>query len=118
MESFRGEKGYCYGAYRTGDPPWTAYSDASELPATRVRELRAFLRDLRKASRVLAVFLQPRPGSVGVSEIEDLPEALRDFADVFEYNDVARLRRPNGVEHAIDLESGQRPPYRPLYNLS
>lgn len=161
MESFRGEKGHCYGAYRVRmrltdssgtermtistfygadlpgreillGRPWRRqygvvvdsrndywwYSDASELPATRVREPRAFLRDLRKASRVLAVFLQPGPGSVGVSEMEDLPEALRDFADVFEYNDVARLRRPDGVEHAIDLESGQRPPYRPLYNLS
>jgi hypothetical protein len=25
---------------------------------------------------------------------------------------------PEGVEHAIDLEPGQRPPFRPLYNLS
>ena len=49
---------------------------------------------------------------------DELPIEIREYADVFEYKDIANLRRPLGAEHAIDLELGQRPPSRPLYNLS
>ena len=49
-------------------------------------------------------------------EVELLVE-LKEFADVFTYKDIANLRRPEGVDHAIDLELGKRPPFRPLYNL-
>ena len=47
-----------------------------------------------------------------------IPHKLREFQDVFEYKDIARLKRVEGVEHAIDLDPGQKPPFRPLYNLS
>lgn len=37
---------------------------------------------------------------------------------MFEYKDITKLRRPEGVDYTIELEKGTKPPFRPLYNLS
>ncbi|GAB7332949.1 hypothetical protein MBLNU13_g04654t1 [Cladosporium sp. NU13] len=155
MEGFRGEQGYCYGAYKlrlriadstgaervTDDVffatdlsgsdvllgrPWRRkygvivdsrndywwFSDAGELPAARVRDARAFQQDLRKAAAVYAVNLRK------IEDLPELPEEIRDFCDVITAGNVADRPLPEGVEHAIDLDPGERPPFRPLYNLS
>ncbi|KAI7299779.1 hypothetical protein KC315_g17470, partial [Hortaea werneckii] len=155
MESFRGEKGHCGGAYavrlRLADSsgeernttsifyaaempgnelllgrPWRRqngvvvdssddrwwYAPAGETPAVRVRDARGFRRDMRKADKVFAVTLQ------GAEDGAKLPEELQGYADVFNTEEAARHKRPEGAEHAIDLEPGQKPPHRPLYSMS
>ncbi|KAM0708837.1 hypothetical protein Q7P35_005490 [Cladosporium inversicolor] len=88
------------------------FSEPDEMPAARVRDARSFQRDLRKAAFVYAVNLQE------LDEAVDLPEEIRDFCDVITTRDVADRPLPTSVDHAIDLEPNERPPFRPLYNLS
>jgi hypothetical protein len=77
-----------------------------------VRDACAFQRDLRKAAVVYAVSLRK------IEDLPTLPEEIRDFCDVITSDSVADRPLPEGVDHAIDLEPGERPPFRPLYNLS
>jgi transposase InsO family protein len=88
------------------------FSEPEEMPAARVRDARAFQRDLRKAAVVYAVNIK------AIQDMPDLPEEIKDYSDVITSGDVAHRALPTGVDHAIDLEPGQRPPFRPLYNLS
>ena len=86
------------------------------LPSVRVCEAEEFVGHLDKDTQIYAVRVRQ---AAAVAEVSTkIPEELRDFADVFEYKDVATLNRPQGVEHAINLELGKRPPFRLLYNLS
>jgi len=155
IEAFRGERGFCYGAYRirirladsTGveresediffavdmespdlllGRPWRRhngiivdsrddhwwYSEAGEVPAARVREPGDFLKDLKKSSRIMVIRVRD-DGS-----LEGLPKELADFADVFASAAEADAPPVAGAAHAIDLEPGKKPPFRPLYNLS
>jgi hypothetical protein len=48
----------------------------------------------------------------------ELPTEIKDFADVILVGDTKNCPLLKGVEHTINLEPGQRPPFRPLYNLS
>jgi hypothetical protein len=88
------------------------FSNADELPAARVRDARSFQRDLRKAAVVFAVNLKK------IQDLPELPEEIKDYCDVITSGDIAHNALPTGVAHAIDLEAGERPPFRPLYNLS
>lgn len=88
------------------------FAEEGELPAARVRDARLFQRDLRKATAVYAVNFRE------IQEDPELPSEVKDFADVIIAGDTADRPLPEGVEHAIDLEPGQRPPFRLLYNLS
>jgi hypothetical protein len=59
--------------------------------------------------------------AVSINKIEDPPkllEEIRDFCDVITGDSVADRPLPEGVDHAIDLELGERPLFRPLYKLS
>ena len=64
-----------------------------------MRDALGFARDLKKATRVFRVYVQ-------LKELEGLPEELAEFADIFDYNDIINLLRPEGTEHAINLELG------------
>jgi hypothetical protein len=58
---------------------------------------------------------------VNLKKIQDLPELLeeiKDYYNVIISRDVAHYTLPTGIAHAIDLEAGERPLFRPLYNLS
>jgi hypothetical protein len=88
------------------------FSEPDELLVVRVRDTRSFQRDLRKAAVVFAVNLK---------KIQDLPELLeeiKDYYDVITSGDIAYHMLPTGVAYAIDLEAGERPLFRALYNLS
>lgn len=87
------------------------YARKDERHAVHMREPSAFYRDMQKATTVFAV------RAVSSTEI-DLPSELEEYRDVFPLDDEPARPLPEGVEHAIDLEPGQRPPFRPLYNLS
>jgi hypothetical protein len=59
--------------------------------------------------------------TVNLKKIQDLPELpnkIKDYYDIVTSGDVAHHALPIGVHYAIDLESGERPLFRPLYNLS
>jgi hypothetical protein len=59
--------------------------------------------------------------AVNLKKIQDLPELpneIKDYYNVVTSRDIAHHALPIGVYHAIDLESGERPLFRPLYNLS
>jgi hypothetical protein len=59
--------------------------------------------------------------AVNLKKIQDLPELpneIKDYCNIVTSGDVAYHALPIGVHHAIDLESGERPLFRPLYNLS
>jgi len=86
------------------------FANEGEAHPVRLRDARAFARDMRSGSQVWAVLTAP--------ENKDLPAEIRDYSDVFVDSTVVDRPRPEGVEHAIDLEPGRRPPFRPLYNLS
>jgi hypothetical protein len=77
-----------------------------------VRDARSFQRDLRKAAVVFAVNLKK------IQDLPELPDEIKDYCNVVTSGDVAYHALPIGIHHAIDLESGERPPFRPLYNLS
>ena len=86
------------------------YGVASQ--AVRVLTARDFYRIMKGEERVFAVH------TTDVEELE-LPIEIQDFKDVFNpEKDVTKLKRTDGVEHAINLEPSTRPPFRPLYNLS
>jgi hypothetical protein len=77
-----------------------------------VRDARSFQRDLRKAAVVFAVNLKK------IQDLPELPDEIKDYCNVVTSGDVAHHALPIGVHYAIDLELGERPPFRPLYNLS
>jgi hypothetical protein len=53
-----------------------------------------------------------------IQDLPELPEEIKDYYDVIISGDVTYHILPIGVAHAIDLEAGERPLFRPLYNLS
>jgi hypothetical protein len=53
-----------------------------------------------------------------IQDLPELPEEIKDYYDVITSGDVTHHTLPIGVAHAIDLEAGERPLFRPLYNLS
>lgn len=56
--------------------------------------------------------------SVGTADPPRLPEALRDFKDVFEKDKATTLPPHKAADHKIKIQEGKEPPYGPLYNLS
>ena len=80
----------------------------------RVREPRDFLKDLKREQRIFAVTLTRDV----LAEESQLLKEFRPKARVFEYKDIASLKRPKGVDYAINLEPRKRPLFQPLYNLS
>jgi hypothetical protein len=46
-----------------------------------------------------------------------LPEAYADYADVFNFNKIAKLQTQTHITHAINLENRAKAPYRPIYYL-
>ncbi|KAF4546986.1 Transposon Tf2-5 polyprotein-like protein 3 [Elsinoe fawcettii] len=86
--------------------------------AIEVREPEDFFKDLKNEPRVFAVLAAPGKASPTSPTDPSLPPEFTQFSDVFEYKDIARLPRPPGAEHAIELEPGKKPPFQPLYNLS
>lgn len=67
---------------------------------------------MRKAPRVFAILAKE------LDAPSELPPEILDFSDVLAAGDVAGRPLPEGVDYAINLEADQRPPFRPLYNLS
>ena len=58
--------------------------------------------------------------TMSINKIEDPPkllEEIRDFCNVITSNSIADRPLPEGIDYAIDLELGERPLFRPLYNL-
>lgn len=47
-----------------------------------------------------------------------VPEAYREFTDVFSDENAAELPEHGPHDHAIDLVEGKQPPYGPIYSLS
>lgn len=50
--------------------------------------------------------------------VEDIPEELREFEDVFASDKAGSLPSKKSTDHAIDLVPGATPPYGPIYPLS
>ena len=92
------------------DDKWW-YGDGAEKPAFRMRSAREFDKDLRNAPRVYAVSLIQDKEYV-------LPFELKNYEDVMAGKDLSSRPLPKGIEYAIDLELGKKPPFRPLYSLS
>ena len=82
--------------------------------AIRVRDARAFCKDLKKALYIYIVSIKK------ITDPDRIPllQEFADFEDIVASNSVADRLLPKGVEHAIDLEPGTKPLFRPLYNLS
>jgi hypothetical protein len=58
---------------------------------------------------------------VNLKKIQDLPELpnkIKDYYNIVTSRDITYYALPIGVYYAIDLELGERPLFRPLYNLS
>jgi hypothetical protein len=53
-----------------------------------------------------------------IQDLPELPNEIKDYCDVVTSRDIAYYALPTGVYYTIDLESGERPLFRPLYNLS
>ena len=49
---------------------------------------------------------------------ETLPEFIQDYEDVFSEKEAGVLAQTAAYYHAIELEAGEQPPYKPIYNLS
>ena len=89
--------------------------------AVKVESAKAFRKRLLKGPRVYALVEYNtllREASSTDSKGE-LPEALREYSDVFSPRNAAKLApHREGVDLAIELQDGQEPPYGPLYPLS
>lgn len=48
----------------------------------------------------------------------EIPEELRDYADVFSKSSAEQLPEHSTYDHTIPLEPGTKPPYGPIYSLS
>jgi hypothetical protein len=58
---------------------------------------------------------------VNLKKIQDLPELpnkIKDYYNIVTNGDITYYALPIGVYYTIDLELGERPLFRPLYNLS
>ena len=56
---------------------------------------------------------------LGIPETSDIPEAYRDFADVFSPKMAAvQAEHSASRDHAIEIEEGKEPPWGPIYALS
>jgi hypothetical protein len=58
--------------------------------------------------------------TISINKIEDPPkllEEIRDFYNVITSDSITDRLLPEGVDYIIDLELGERPLFRPLYNL-
>lgn len=93
------------------DDSWYYADDDDPLPI-RVRDASAFYRDIKSAAAVYAL------SSASGDESLELPVAVRDYKDVVTDEDVSNRPLCPRVEHAIDLEPGKRPPFRPMIPLS
>ena len=94
------------------DDSWT-YGSQDGPEGVLVREPWEFLRDLRGERHVYAVSIR-----AAVETPAPLPPEFADFDDVFEYDPATARRVPAGVHHAIELEPGKKPPFKPLYHQS
>jgi hypothetical protein len=59
--------------------------------------------------------------AVNLKKIQDLlklPKEIKDYYDMIISRDITHNALPIDVAYAIDLEARERPPFRPLYNLS
>jgi hypothetical protein len=56
--------------------------------------------------------------SASTAQEPRVPDALREFADVFEKEAAGRLPNFKSSDHAIPIIEGKEPPYGPLYALS
>jgi hypothetical protein len=53
-----------------------------------------------------------------IQDLPKLPKEIKDYYDVITSRDIAHNALPIGIAYTIDLEARERPPFRPLYNLS
>ena len=56
--------------------------------------------------------------NASVAQVPRLPDALQEFADIFDDKAANILPSYKSSDHAIDIEPGKEPPYGPLYTLS
>ena len=76
---------------------------------------RAFMR-AAKQGNTFAVYTNPQPESGVITKT--IPEAYKEFADVFEKKNADILPEHCPYDCAIDLQEGTQPPFGPIYNLS
>ena len=58
--------------------------------------------------------------AISINKIEDPPkllEEIRDFYNIITSNSITDRPLSEGVDYIINLELGERPLFRPLYNL-
>ena len=58
--------------------------------------------------------------AMSINKIEDPPkllEEIRDFCNIITSDSIIDYPLPEGVDYTINLELGERPLFRPLYNL-
>jgi len=58
--------------------------------------------------------------TISINKIKDLPKLLkeiRDFYNIITSDSIIDRLLPKGVDYAINLKLGERPLFRPLYNL-
>jgi hypothetical protein len=48
----------------------------------------------------------------------DLSGFIRDYGDVYSEKEAGVLAQTAAYYHAIELEAGEQPPYKPIYDLS
>jgi hypothetical protein len=53
-----------------------------------------------------------------IQDLPELPNEIKDYCNIVTSGDITYYALPIGVYYAIDLELGERPLFRPLYNLS
>jgi len=64
------------------------------------------------AFSIRSIQIQVPAGSLAI------PEALRDYADIFDNDSAAILPTYRAIDHTINLIEGKEPLYGPLYSLS
>ena len=106
-----------------GGDQWQFYlptGDDDIRRLVRVESVKAFRKRLMRGPKVYALMeINALLSQKGVNSGTGLPEALKEYVDVFSSQNAAKLV-PNreGIDLAIDIQEGQEPPYGPLYPLS
>jgi transposase InsO family protein len=69
-------------------------------------------------TRLFAVHVEPADTHSDNQDTDGVPNAYREYSEVFDSNLAAALPQLNDTSMAIELQEGKQPPHGPLYNLS
>ncbi|OQD64946.1 hypothetical protein PENANT_c409G07288, partial [Penicillium antarcticum] len=109
------------------DSAGTIREDPVTCEAVEIQGISAAVYYNEAALGAFVIAVYPRPSDKDglvpffhtvIDDGETIPEAYRDFEDIFSEEGADKLPQSTHLDHAIELEEGAQPPHQPIYPLS